>query len=251
MSRVFVFFLIGLSSAFGFESFSGRVNSDNINIRLDSTINSRAITSVNRQDPVEVISELYDWYKIRLPITAPSFIKKDFVSKVSENTGVVLKTNVNVRLEPNESSAILGKLGKDEVINILQESGAWYKISPVNNSFGWIYKKFVDKTTVPVVKSLPVSKPVEITQSKEEILVKERPEEGIIVEGILRSYGRVVHRAATHKLITANKKTFLLKGNIKNFNSMINRRIKVTGKIIAKKAYKYPMIEVSKMELLN
>lgn len=253
LSRVFVFFaffLIGLSSVFGFESFLGRINSDNINIRSDSTINSQVISSINREEIVEVVNELYNWYKIRLPIKAPSFIRKDFVSNVDDKTGLVLKTNVNVRLRPSESSAILGKLGKDEVINILQESGAWYKISPVNNSFGWIYKKFVDKTTVPVVKNLPVSKPVMITQTKEEILVKDGPDGEIVVVGILRSYGRVIHRSATHKLITADK-IFLLKGNIENFNSLINHRVKVTGKIMAKKTNKYPIIEISKMEILN
>lgn len=243
LSRVFVFFsffLIGLSSVFGFESFLGRINSDNINIRSDSTINSQVISSINREEIVEVVNELYNWYKIRLPIKAPSFIRKDFVSNVDEKTALVLKTGVNIRLGPNESSAILGRVDKNEIINILQESGAWYKISPVNNSFGWIYKKFVDKTTAPV----------KIIQTKDEILTKDGPDGEIVVVGILRSYGRVVHRSATHKLITADK-IFLLKGNIENFNSLINHRVKVTGKIAAKKTNKYPIIEISKMEILN
>lgn len=254
LSRAFLFFLfsiICLSDVFGFVSFLGRINSDNINIRCDSTINSQAITSINREEIVEVVSELYDWYKIRLPREASLFIKKDFVSKVDEKTGLVIKTNVNIRLEPSESSAIVGRADKDEVINILQENGAWYKICPVNNSFGWIYKKFVDKATAPIAKNLAVSKPVEITKIKDVALIKDGPVEEIIVEGVLISYGKVIHRAATHKLITADKKTFLLKGNIENFNSLINRRIKITGKIVKKKLYKYPMIEVSKMELLN
>ncbi len=253
LSRVFVFFsffLIGLSSVFGFESFLGRINSDNINIRSDSTINSQVISSINREEIVEVVNELYNWYKIRLPIKAPSFIRKDFVSNVDERTALVLKTGVNIRLGPNESSAILGRVDKNEIINILQESGAWYKISPVNNSFGWIYKKFVDKTTAPITKKLAVSNPVKIIQTKDEILTKDGPDGEIVVVGILRSYGRVIHRSATHKLITADK-IFLLKGNIENFNSLINHRVKVTGKIAAKKTNKYPIIEISKMEILN
>ena len=125
--------------------FQGEINANNINIRSDSTVSSKIICIANNGEPVEVVKELYEWYRVRLPKTAPSFIKKNLVSIIDEKTAKVIKDNVNIRLRPSESSPILGKAAKNEVINILEEKGEWYKIEPLNNSFGWVNKKFVNK----------------------------------------------------------------------------------------------------------
>jgi len=124
--------------------FQGEINANNINIRSDSTINSKIICIANRGEPVEVIRESYAWYKIRLPKRAPSFIKKNLVELIDTKSAKVIKNNVNIRLGPDESSPILGKADKNEVINILSESGEWYKIEPLANSFGWVHSKFVN-----------------------------------------------------------------------------------------------------------
>ena len=144
--------------------FIGEINSEGINIRADSTTNSEIICQINKGTSVSVISELYDWDKIRLPKIAPSYVKKGLLECTSyENTygpgnsfqiqtnkrclsATASKDRINVRLEPNESSQILGSLDKNEVVNIVKETGDWYRIEPIQNSFGWINKKFVNKT---------------------------------------------------------------------------------------------------------
>lgn len=123
--------------------FWGMVNADSVNMRSDSTVNSSIICNINRGEQVEVIQELYDWYKIRLPKTAPSFIKKNLVILIDNKTGKVLKNRVNIRMKPSETAAVIGKANKDEIVNILDDVGQWYKIEPLNNSFGWIHKKFI------------------------------------------------------------------------------------------------------------
>jgi uncharacterized protein YgiM (DUF1202 family) len=127
--------------------FEGVINIHNANVRSDATVNSKIICKINKGDIVEVVRELYGWYKIRLPKTAPAFIKKNLVSLLNEKTARVLKNNVNIRLEPSESSWILGKASQNEVVHILKDLGEWYKIEPINNSFGWIHKKLVDEVT--------------------------------------------------------------------------------------------------------
>jgi len=99
---------------------------------------------VNKDQPVAVVKELYEWYKIRLPKIAPSFIKKDLVILIDNKTAKPIKDSVNIRLNPDDSSPILGKLGKNEVIVIVENMGEWYKIEPINESFGWVNKKFVN-----------------------------------------------------------------------------------------------------------
>jgi uncharacterized protein YgiM (DUF1202 family) len=118
---------------------------------VDSTVSSAVICVLNKGERVEVTLELYDWYKIRLPKAAPAYIKKNMAACLSYTTqkycesAKVIKNSVNIRLSPNESSPIIGKAVKDEIINIQQEKGGWYKIYPIINSYGWIHKKFINK----------------------------------------------------------------------------------------------------------
>lgn len=133
-------------------SFRGEVNSSNINVRADSTLNSQVICALERKEKVEVISEFFEWYKIRLPKTAPSYIKKRFVACVDETpdnepcrNARVISNRVNIRLRPVESSPILGEVNKTDPVVILGQGQGWYKIEPIVNSFGWIHKKFVTK----------------------------------------------------------------------------------------------------------
>lgn len=151
--------------------FRGIVNSDNINIRSDSTTSAEIICKANEEDVLEVISELYGWYKIRLPKNAPLFINKAYVVIVTNpdilglannpdapveeiNRGEVSAERINLRLGPAQSSVILGRANKGEILNILEDADLWYKITPTDNSFGWINSKFVgrskeEKTSIP------------------------------------------------------------------------------------------------------
>lgn len=137
------------------QPFMGEINADNINVRADSTVRSEIVCSLNRGESVVVVFGLYEWYKIRLPKKAPSFIRKDFVSSTDGKVGVVLKDRVNIRLGPGESQARLGKANKNEVVNILSAQGDWYGIEPIKNSFGWIHQRFVDKVSVLQPKENP------------------------------------------------------------------------------------------------
>lgn len=132
--------------------FSAEVNANNINVRSDSTAGSAILCTLDKGERLEVVLELYEWYKIRLPKKVALYIKKAFTEcinykpegKVCINAKVV-KEKVNIRLKPSESSLILGVADKDEIVFILWEQNGWYKIEPAHNSFGWIHKKFLDK----------------------------------------------------------------------------------------------------------
>lgn len=143
-------------------SFKEEINSDGINVRQDATVNSDIICVLKKGMEVEVVSEFFEWYKIRLPRVAPAFIKKPltecnsyfhptlsagnaFTTKTETHcqNAKVLKMKVNIRLEPSESSAIIGTIDKDGVVNIVKEVQGWYQIEPTFNSFGWVNKKFI------------------------------------------------------------------------------------------------------------
>lgn len=214
--------------------FIAEVNSDNINIRSDSTVSSLVISKINKGYLVEVVYGLYDWYKIRLPQNAPAFISKDFVDASEGETATVIKDNVNIRIAPDISSLIIGKADKDTEITIVGEEGDWYRIEPIKNSFGWLHKNFADKID-----------PIKLRSTKKKIFRRD----DIVIEGILRP--KTFTRIASHKLIDKDYRTYLLNGKKEELEAFEGRRVKITGKIIGPSKTKYPVIEVEKIETLD
>jgi len=234
--------------------FTGQVNSDNINIRSDATVTSAVICLANKGDEIGVVKDYFDWYKIRLPEQAVSYINKDLVSLLpieknpNAKTAKVEKDNVNIRNAPSQTGTIIGKAGKNEVLAIVSEIGQWYQIKPPANSFGWINKRFVTKNENAIQPA--ASKPkqtasiIEI-QSKQEPIFSSREE--VVLIGTINPYGIVLGRKATHKLITQNGQTYLLKGAKKSLDDLNYRMVKVTGIISSGK--NNPIIEVKKLEV--
>ena len=236
---------IGLSNETPTIPFQGEIKSDEANVRADSTITSEVLCGLTRGEPVEVIGEAFEWYKIKLPKKAPSFIKKTLVAPIDDKTIKVLKNNVNIRVGPSELTAIVGRANKDETLSVLASQGEWFKITPSQHSVGWINKKFVEKSFLPVLSQ-------ENPKLEQKIIPEGRAlEKAIVIEGILKPYGRVFRRQATHKIIDSNKKVYLLKGNTVLLNSLSRLKVKVSGRIISPPKAKYPLIEVDKIEVLN
>lgn len=230
--------------------FMGRVKAKDINVRIDSTVSAQVICQVRENDRLEVVSGLYDWYKVRLPRYAPAYVHKGMLELVDAQTAKVAKDRVNIRLLPSESSPIIGKADQGEAVNILEFRRDWYKIQPVRQSFGWINRKFVEKDTSAVVPLLSLAQP----QPEEKIVTVEKPvtqEAMVSLEGILKPYGRVFRRQATHKITDRNNRLYLLKGNTAMLNSLIRLKVKITGRVVSPPNAKNPLIEVVNIEVLN
>lgn len=225
-----------MASAGETSPFQAQVNADDINIRCDSTISSEVISRLNKGELVEVVLELYDWYKIKLPLDAPAFIKKDMVVALDEKTVKVLKDRTNIRLHPNTASAIIGVVKKDTRIDILEDKGDWYKIKPVANSFGWINKKFVHK--IPAIDTIKENK-------------KDINENMVSVEGMVKARKLIFKPKWPYMLIADNRGIFFLKANKEKLSSLNNCKVKIIGKLINSEKQKFPLIEVVNLERLE
>lgn len=248
---VFAICFVSAATAFGAVSaiFNGQVNADNINVRADARISSAVICSLSKGESVEVVWEAYDWYKIRLPKKAPSYVKEDLVECFNSDTvtnpgkclsAKVIKNRINIRLAPSESAWILGKADKLAVVNVLAKEGHWYKIQPIYQSYGWVNKKFISPEIAPLQKKEAIL-PVKNIQSNDPL----------IIEGTVSPYGVVLWRKATHKLITPENKIYLLIGHRKGLDSLNYHKVKVTGKLISPSAAKYPIIQINTIEALS
>lgn len=258
-SIVVLIFILALGLSFAEEKtpFIGEINSNNINLRSDATTSAYLIGILNKGEQVEVLQESYDWYKIRLPKIVSVYLKASLASCINyaqaQAPGVtsescltlkVLKDRVNIRAGASETSPILGIADQNEVINVRAQEGSWYKIEPIANSFGWVYKKFVDK---PKAASAGV---VKVAQGKGSLpLAKE--DDNIVLIGVVKPYGVIFGRTATHKLITQDNQVYLLKGNRASLNSLNQQKVKVIGKKISADKSKVPVVEVKIVEVIS
>jgi len=254
--------LAGAVFAADFTAFTGQVNADDINIRVDATVGSTVVCALAKGQLVEIVSEAYDWYKIHLPKAAPSYIKKSLVECINNtaaecSSAKVIGSKVNIRLGPDESSWILGKVDESTVVNIIKEEGSWYKIEPMHQSYGWVNKKFINKNIVVFqagekpVASLQATAlhPVDLAAVTQATVIQSDGQ--LVVQGIVSPYGVVLWRKATHKLVTDNKEVYFLKGNRKGLDNLNYHKVKITGKLITPKDSKSPIIEVAIIEVLN
>ena len=241
--------------------FTGEINAKEVNLRLDATITSKVISILHKGERVEVVLESYGWYKIRLPKDIAVYVKKNLTDCIKYThtalspapvveqclSAKVLKERVNVRVKPSEDAAIVGIADYNEVVNVISEAGSWYKIEPIQNSFGWVHKQFVSKPPVPIkLEETPVSSAQDKT-----ITPQDNPENLTVFTGTVEPYGVVFFRPATHKLITQDNQIFLLKANRASLNALTRQKVKVTGKIISGLKSRYPVIDVKIIEVAN
>ena len=253
LAALLLFFAKSLSLAQESFPFQAEVIDSNINIRSDSTVSSPVICQVNKGQRLTVAFEHYNWYKVRLPKDTPVFIKDDFVAPLDSKTARVTKDRVNIRLGPGNSSPVIGMAKKEEILNVLGRTQGWYKIEPLDSCFGWINKQFTKKLT-DMPKPIEQAKTQDIARVENKIGILDNPSKdsgALTVIGIINPYGMVLKRITTHKIITGDKKIFLLKGDKENLNALTYRKVKITGKVISKPQEKYPIIEVNLLEALD
>lgn len=231
--------------------FSGRVNTDGINLRLDATTSAPVLAVLNKGERIEAVAQSYDWYKVRIPAKLAVYIRKGLAECIKYTdtrqmspgplaeqclSAKVLKDRVNIRAKPDEGAPILGVADRNEIVNVVSETGGWYRIEPIQNSFGWVHKKFIDKADAGAAQEPAAQQPADNVT---------------VFIGMVEPYGMVFMRPATHKLVTRENKTFLLKGNRATLNALNRQNVRVTGKLIDQPKAKYPVIEVKIIEVAN
>lgn len=240
--------------------FDGEINQDGANVRLDSTVGAQSICTMARTEPVEVVAQQYDWYKIRLPKHAPAFVKKNLVAPVDDKTVKVLRSNVNIRFGPSETTAILGKASKDEIMIVTGDSGEWFQVEPPGMAYGYINKKLVlpFRTGMAPAAGPRKAERKHVEQPAAAGKTETPPPDDLAKDeiatiGIVEPYGKVINREATHKLTsTAEGTIFLLKATRSSLDALNYRKVKITGKLIEPpRPRHYPVIEVRKLELLD
>jgi len=118
---------------------------DNINVRLDSTINSPSLGYLSKDEMVEVLEEKFGWYKIKLPKKFNCYISQDYVQRTGPGRVKVTASKVNLRKDPSLKSPILGQVAKDTILFSRGDINEWVRVQGYPHTKGWVHTKFLQK----------------------------------------------------------------------------------------------------------
>lgn len=129
-----------------------------VNIRSGPGTNNAQTGTVLQDTAVNILDEENGWYKIQFgQITgwvSATFVKAN--APTSPDLGQVKVTNgpINVREQPNTSSAILGKAQNNTPYKLVAEENDWYKIQ-FNNTTGYVAAWLVEKVAASTATPTP------------------------------------------------------------------------------------------------
>lgn len=123
--------------------FVGTVTAEKVNVRAGQNTNFEKVAQLVRDDEVLVVGKEYKWYKVKLPKQANSYISDKYVQSEDKQTGVVIADRVNVRAAKDVNTTSLGQAMKGTTVKIMESTPGWYKIEPLEDSYGWISEEFI------------------------------------------------------------------------------------------------------------
>lgn len=111
----------------------------------------------DENESVQIIDKIGDWYQVTRRNgytgwvsgefcregTPPSVLKPSKQSNVL--TAYISGTEVRMRTDPNTNSGIIGYFNNQEVVEIIDDSGNWYKVRRSNGDVGWVSGQFCKK----------------------------------------------------------------------------------------------------------
>ena len=236
--------------------FLAQVNTDNVNIRAGQSANFEKIGQLHKGEGVVVVEKNFSWYKIRLPKIANSFISDKYI-KLRDNglKGEVMADRVNVRAGANVNATSLGQLPKGAQVVILEKTQGWYKIEPVDDSYGWIAEEFLDFQSNDISQYVSQAPTPKINPSVELIPLQaknEAPHTMLTVIGFLEPFSGANAKAGTYQLTIEGHPTYQLEGMTDFINRFVYYKVSVEGhlKTNAEPNQILPTIVVHKLKLI-
>ena len=150
---LFIFFCAVSASAAGETVHGiGFVNTNNLRLRSDSTINSKILDTAPKSDCVVVLSKNGDWYKVNYNLQE-GWMHEDYLDVLQrENAelgyGKITGNGVNIRAGAGTSHRSVAVASKGSKCYILGVNDGWYKVI-YQSSIGYIRSDFVELTEIP------------------------------------------------------------------------------------------------------
>jgi len=123
-----------------FKSFTAKITGSKVRIRSGADLDSHIITQLSKNDLVLVKEDAGDFWGIAPLSNAKAYV---FRSYIIDN--VVEADRVNIRLEPNLDSPIIGQLKNKAVVDgkICSENNKWLEIAAPSNVCFYVAKEYL------------------------------------------------------------------------------------------------------------
>lgn len=136
---------------------------NNVNVRQGPGSEYPVYYKAAMDEEIKVVARQNEWLEIEFPAKTSSWISKDYLQKIDENTGIVTAQNVHVRAGPGMEFDInyAVPVGHKFKIIELDIKGAWYRVEPMPEATAWITSEFV-KLAGPLPGEEPPAPPVPV-----------------------------------------------------------------------------------------
>ena len=259
---VLLFLSVRVSAAGQEFPFLGEINSGIVNIRAGQDVNFERLGRLKKGDQVVVVGESYNWYKIKLSDQADCYVSDTLFEPRAGAITVAKADKIRVRAGSGEKSAVIGQIGKGTFVRIRGHSIGWYLIEPMEGIYGWVAKEFV------VFKSRVIPPPKVISDPAANIFnvpydgraaaapgtgdfgSAQRQPELFSVTGQVEDLGRIIEpQDIRYKLLINGQVSYYLQGPRTLIDRFEHHTVKIEGtlKEEAKKAYGFPVIQVSQI----
>lgn len=123
-----------------FKSFTAKVTGSKVRLRSGADLDSSVVSQLNKNELVLVMQNAGDFWGIKPLMNTKAYV---FRSYIIDN--IVEADRVNVRLEPNLDSPIIGQLKSKDIVegNICAVNNKWLEITPPDNVCFYISKEYL------------------------------------------------------------------------------------------------------------
>lgn len=121
----------------------------NLNVRSSNSVTSGIVAKIKDNTYLTIISSKGNWYYVEYNDSKYGYVHKDYVDIVSSNTKRVNTngSNLNVRYGPSTSYFAFDKIGDNDYVVVLSQSGNWTRILFEGNKIGYVSSSYLSSTS--------------------------------------------------------------------------------------------------------
>ena len=150
--------MIPMTANNAYASNIGTVTASSLNVRIGPRTNYTVVTTVKKNDKVNILQSSNGWYKIETSSGKQGWVSSSYISASNSNTNnstnnntqsniaIVNTDGLNFRNGAGTSYSIIKVLNKGEKVEVISESNGWSKVKH-DSRLGYVASQYIDKAT--------------------------------------------------------------------------------------------------------
>ena len=150
--------MIPMTANNAYASNIGTVTASSLNVRIGPSTNYTVVTTVKKNDKVNILQSSNGWYKIETSSGKQGWVSSSYISASNSNTNnstnnntqsniaIVNTDGLNFRNGAGTSYSIIKVLNKGEKVEVISESNGWSKVKH-DSRLGYVASQYIDKAT--------------------------------------------------------------------------------------------------------